>query len=476
MNYKTISQEDIEDFKALLGDAFVSIDTETLTIHSKDQTKNLASMPEVVLKPADTEGVSRILKLCHERHIPVTVQGGQSGLSGGAVPMCGGVALSLSRLDKIIQIDKDNFQVVVEPAVITEQLQNEVQKQGLFYPPDPAGRGWSFIGGNIATNAGGPKCVKYGVTRDYVLNLEVVLPNGEIIWTGANTLKFSSGYNLTHLFIGSEGTLGVVTKIVLKLLSYPSFNLLLLVPFFKAEQACEAANRIFQAGIVPSSLEFMDKTTLEYAMRYVGESPVPIKPEHEVHLLIELDGHNLELLHQDCEKIAEVIMPSEPDEILFADSESVKNDLWKLRRNAGAALLQLNKAKISEDTVVPRATLPHFISEIKKIAQKYQLQLANLGHLGDGNLHINFVNPLEPSDPQIDDDAWLKKAYQAKKEVFQLVKSLNGALSAEHGVGFIQKEYMPIFFNNTHLSLLRGIKHVFDPHNILNPKKILPEE
>lgn len=466
MPFQTIHPEFIAQLQNAVGNDNVFLDTETLEKHARDQTKNCYFLPEVVVKPLDTEGVAQVMAICFQHNIPVTVQGGLSGLSGGALPVHGGVALSMAHFDKIIDIDERNFQVTVEPGVITEHLQNVLKEKNLFYPPDPAGRGWSSIGGNVATNAGGPRCVKYGVTRDYVLNLEIVLPNGEILWTGANTLKFSTGYNLTHLFIGSEGTLGVITKIVLKLLPYPSFNLLLLVPFFEAEDACKAVNAILQAGIMPSCLEFMERNAIDYAIRYCGEASFPIKDEHQAHLLIELDGNDINVLQNDCEKIAEVVTQLNADDILFADSESLKNELWKLRRNVGNAVITLSHKKIAEDTVVPRAKVPVLLRGVKKICEDNEVQSVCWGHLGDGNLHVNIL-----TESKTDDD-WYQRALKSKTEIFKLVKSLGGMLSAEHGVGYTQKDFMPLFFNPPHLAILRGIKSVFDPKGILNPGKV----
>jgi glycolate oxidase len=448
----------------LLGADVVFFDAETLDKHSRDQSKGLQFVPDVVVKPRDTAGVSALMRLCDREKIPVTVQGGLSGLNAAALPISGGVALSMERFDKIINIDTANFQATTEPGVITEHLQNTLRDKGLFYPPDPQGKGWSFIGGNVNTNAGGPKCVKYGVTRDYVLNLEIVLPSGEVLWTGADTLKNSTGYNLTQLIVGSEGTLAIVTKIVLKLLPFPPYNLLLRAPFLRAEDACAAVAAIFQAGVMPSGLEFMSRASVEYAARYLGVEP--FDPAFEAHLLIEVDGNDLDVLHRDCEKIAAVLQDYNAGDILFADNEAQKNELWKLRRNAGNAMINLTKERLGEDTVVPRAHLPAQLRGAAAIAAKHKVKISTLGHLGDGNLHIYLVNEDEP------DSDWRPRAMQAKREIFELTKSLRGMLSAEHGVGWAQKPFVDVFFNETHLSLLRGIKKVFDPNGILNPGKI----
>lgn len=464
MKNTKITADLLAQIKQAVGSDCVFTDAETLDKHSRDQSKNLYFSPEIVVMPRDTEGVSRLMTICNTHLIPVTVQGGLSGLSGAALTVEGGIALSMARFDKILNIDKANFQVTTEPGVITEHLQNVLKDNDLFYPPDPQGRGWSFIGGNVNTNAGGPKCVKYGVTRDYVLNLEIVLPSGEIMWTGANTLKNSTGYNLTQLIVGSEGTLAVVTKIVLKLLPLPTVNLLLLAPFHDAEDACAAVAAIFQAGVVPSGLEFMDRNAVDYSARYLGVPPLSI--EHDAHLFIEVDGTNLDVLHEDCEKIAMILQDFNVGDILFADSEAQKSQLWQLRRNSGNSMITQTKERFGEDTVVPRAALPAQLRGSKQITEKYGLKTTNVGHLGDGNMHIFIVSDDEPTED------WYERAKKAKREIFELTKSLNGMLSAEHGVGLIQKSYMDIFLGETHLAILRGIKKVFDPNGILNPQKL----
>lgn len=464
--FNKISPSFVKKLTAISGDEYISTHNDKLAHHAHDFSQDLNFPPEVVVIPANTEEVARIAALCNKHQVPLTVQGARSGLTGAALTVHGGVALSMQRFDKILNIDEKNYQVTVEPGVITEHLQNVLQDKGLFYPPDPAGRGYSHIGGNIATNAGGPRCVKYGVTRDYVLNLEIVLTNGEIMWTGANTLKNSSGYNLTQLITGSEGTLAVVTKIVLKLLPYPSFNLLMLALFPEAEDACAVVTDIFKAGIIPSALEFMDRETIDYATRYVGASPFEITAGTEALLLIEVDGNNLDILNHDCEKIAEVLSRFNVGEILFADSESQKNELWKLRRNAANAISTLAKAMVTEDTVVPRSELPALLRGVKKIGLELGLKTSNLGHIGDGNIHFSIISD-EPVTA-----AWRQKSLEGKKEIYKLVHSLGGMLSAEHGIGYLQKPFMGLFFKENHLALLRGIKNAFDPKGILNPGKI----
>jgi glycolate oxidase len=465
-SFKRVEGSVIVQLRRIVGEENVLIHKELREKYGQDKTEGLVFMPEIVVLPCETQQVSRILKIGTKYRIPITVRGAGTGLSGGALPVCGGLLMSMERFDKILNIDKENFQVTVEPAVITEFLQNTLKDNGLYYPPDPASKGISSIGGNVSTNAGGLRAVKYGVVRDYVLNLEIVLPNGEIIWTGANTLKNSTGYNLTHLVVGSEGTLAVVTKIVLKLIPHPTHAMVLLVPFEDAAKACAAVAAIFQAGITPSVLEFMERDALEYTMDYLGERIMDIPESVKAHLLIEVDGFDPMTLQNDCEKIAEVLERFDAGEILFADDEAAKNVLWKLRRNIGRAI----KSSIYKelDTVVPRARLPELHQATKAIAEKIGVKVLCFGHAGDGNLHINFVRG------NVDDDTWNLILPKSIRELFNLVKSLGGTLSGEHGIGWIQKPYMDIMFNETSLNLLRGIKSVFDPKGILNPLKIIP--
>ncbi|MDB5251974.1 MAG: dehydrogenase [Flaviaesturariibacter sp.] len=457
--------EQLDQFRVICGAAYVFVDEESLHAYAHDETEDLHFLPDVVIKPGTAEEISQIMKICNRFRIPVTPRGAGTGLSGGALPHLGGVLLSIERLNKIIHIDERNQQVTTEAGVITEVLQNELKAKGLFYPPDPSSRGTCFIGGNIAENSGGPKAVKYGVVKDYVLNLEVVLPTGEIIWTGANVLKNATGYNLTQLMVGSEGTLGIVTKIVLKLLPHPKHDLLMLVPFRSAENACAAVSAIFMAGFVPSAMEFMERDALEWVMRFVDNSIVPIEDDVKAHLLIEVDGNDPDVLMKEMEGISEVVMNFDCSEILFADDAQQKAELWKLRRRVGEAVKSHSVYK-EEDTVVPRAELPMLLHGVKEIGRKYGFHSVCYGHAGDGNLHVNIIKG------DLSDEAWNGSLKSGIREIFELVKSLGGTISGEHGIGLVQKEYMDIIFREKELDLMRSIKLVFDPNDILNKGKI----
>ena len=463
-----ISKEILLKLETILGSNFVFKDEETRNHYGHDETEDYVFPPSVVVKPANAQEISEIMKLANEYKIPVTPIGARTGLSGGALSLQQGIGLSTERLNKILNIDEFNLQVIVEPAVITQVLREAVSEKNFFYPPDPSSQGSCWIGGNVAENAGGARAVKYGVTKDYVLNLEVVLPNGEIIWTGANTLKNTTGYNLTQLMVGSEGTLGIITKIVLKLLPKVNHNVLMLVPFYKANQACEAVSAIFRAGIVPSALEFMERDAIDWTLKFIPNLNVQVKDEVQAHLLVEVDGNYPEILFAEAEKIMTVVEQFEIDEVLFADSEEQKNALWKMRRSVAEAV-KANSIYKEEDTVVPRYELPKLLAGIKEIGTKYGFKSVCYGHAGDGNLHVNIIKG------EMTDENWNTEVTKGIREIFELTVSLKGTLSGEHGIGFVQKNYMDIAFSKTHLELMERIKYVFDPNIILNPGKIFPD-
>lgn len=459
----------IAAFRQIVGEAYVLSDNESLENYSRDETENLHYLPAVVIRPRTAEEISALMKLCHEHRIPVTPRGAGTGVSGGAIPHRGGVLLCTDRLNSILHIDERNGQVTTEPGVITEVLQNAVKEKNLYYPPDPSSRGSCFIGGNIAENSGGPRAVKYGVVKDYVLNLEVVLPTGEIIWTGANTLKNSTGYNLTQLMVGSEGTLGIVTKIVLRLIPLPRLDLLMLVPFRNLEEAGDAVSAIFRAGFTPSALELMEINALNIVSRMVDSHVVPVTDDTAAHLIIEVDGHDPDTLMKEMEAIGDLLSRFDIGEIYFADDAQQKEELWKLRRRVAEAVKAIGYT-IEEDTVVPRAELPALIRGVKALAAKHQFDVVCYGHAGDGNLHVRIR---KEGIPNSHEHPWMTPVL---RELFELVHGLGGTISGEHGIGLIQKPYLDIVMKETHLKLMREIKKVFDPHGILNPGKIFDTE
>jgi glycolate oxidase len=462
---KHLTPQQIQHLQHLLGSAYVHTSLEKRQQYGRDQTEALEYLPAVVVLPANTQEISAVLRWCYESVIPITPRAAGTGLAGGALPVYGGVLLSVERLNQVLELDLENLQVTVEPNVLTQELQELVQQKGLYYPPDPASRGSCSIGGNVATNAGGPRAVKYGVVKDYVLNLEVVLPTGAVIWTGVNTLKNSTGYNLTQLLVGSEGTLGIITKIVLRLVPYPKHQLLLLASFGSVEAACKSVAVIFQAGIVPSALEFMERRALELATNYVGQE-APLPPEVQAQLLIEVDGNYLESLYLDCERIDEILQPLGCLELLFAEDAATKNRLWTLRRTLNPAVKHHAKAVKKADTVVPRAALPLLLSGIHAIAEQHQLSAVNYGHAGDGNVHVTLMQETQS------DAEWQQRMPPAIQAIFELVAALGGTISGEHGIGWIQRPYMPLVFGPVELALMQQIKQVFDPKGLLNPAKL----
>lgn len=467
MPFKKLQHKDLIFFRKFIPTGRILTDEENLNHYASDETEDYHFLPELVLQPETTDEVSRIAAYCNKQYIPLTPRGAGTGLSGGALPVTGGICLDMRRMNRIVKIDTENFQVITEPGVITQVLQEELISRGLFYPVDPASRGSCFIGGNIAENSGGPRAVKYGTVKDYVLNLEVVLASGEVIWTGANTLKNATGYNLTQLIVGSEGTLAIVTKIVLKLLPYPGHNLLMLASFKTADAACKAVNAIMMSGLTPSALEFMERDALHCAQEYSGDITLAIPESVEACLLIEVDGNDPDVLFKEIEHTTEVLSGFTSEEVLLAHDTQQKERLWRLRRIVGEAVKHSSVYK-EEDTVVPRAYLPDLLKMVKVTAKKYGFRSICYGHAGDGNLHVNILKD------NLSDDFWKNKLPETIKEIFSFVQSVGGTLSGEHGIGYVQKEFMDIVFSKTEIKLMRAIKDIFDPNGVLNPGKIFP--
>lgn len=465
MHNSKVSLDIVYALREIVGEQYVLVNDEELANYGHDETEQLLFLPAAVVRPRTAEEISRIMLLCNQERIPVTPRGAGTGLSGGALPHLGGVLLSTDRMNTILKIDEDNLQVTTEPGVITQVLQDAVKAVGLFYPPDPSSKGSCFIGGNIAENSGGPKAVKYGVVKDYVLNLEVVLPTGEIIWTGSNVLKNSTGYNLTQLMVGSEGTLGIVTKIVLKLIPHPKHDLLMLVPFSSLEKASEAVSAIFKVGYTPSALELVEIDALQIVSKYLSSNTIQLTSDTEAHLIIEVDGNHMETLQNEMEAIATLLLNYDCGEIYFADDAQQKDALWSMRRKV-AEYVKLEGYTIEEDTVVPRAALPALIRGLKQLGQKLDFKVVCYGHAGDGNLHVRiFKEGIPNSHGHPEMTAILR-------ELFQLVNSLGGTISGEHGVGLIQKPYLDIVIDKTRIRIMRELKKVFDPLGILNAGKI----
>jgi len=456
----------LDALRAAAGADNVHTDADTLALAASDETEDLAYAPHVVVVPRSAEAVAAVMRVASAHGIPVTPRGAGTGLSGGALPVRGGIVLSLRALDRIVEIDHKNLMAVVEPGVITQVLQEAVEAEGLFYPPDPASRGSCFIGGNLAECAGGPRAVKYGVTKDYILGVEAVLPNGDVIRHGGKLLKNASGYNLTQLLIGSEGTLAIATKITVRLLPLPRHRTMMLVPFDDLAACARTVPAVMNAGLTPSVLEFLERDAIEIAQAHVGSTV----PHHDAaaQLLIELDGNDEGVIAREAEQVCEIVMAQGARDVILADTGAKMAELWKVRRATGEAVKKVSVYK-EEDTVVPRAELVTLLVGVKEIAARYGIRTVCYGHAGDGNLHVNILKM------DMSEEDWNTRLDPAIREIFALTVSLGGTISGEHGIGWVQRGYLPIAYTGAELALMRAIKRAFDPQGILNPDKILPD-
>lgn len=458
-----IAVETKELLKSIVGNHNFADDVDALQAASSDYTEDLSFPPELVLFPESEIQISEILKVCNQNSIPVYTRGAGTGLSGACLPVNGGVALSTKRLNRILQIDTDNFQVTVEPGVVNQHLKMELAPLGFAYPPDPASMGSSTIGGNIAHGAGGPKAVKYGTTRDYVLNLEIVLPNGEIIWTGANTLKNATGFSLTHLMIGSEGMLGVITKAVLKIVPKVDNELLMLVSFDDAEIAAKTVSAILKNGFKPSGIELMERNGIDIVLAH-KQLQFPQTDKDAFYLLVVLESENSDELMLQAEAIYPFFEEQGALNVYIPNNADMANDWWSARRSIGELVKQQSIYK-EEDTVVPRSKLPELLKVVKNVGSKYGFRSVCYGHAGDGNLHINILKD------DMTEENWHREVPKGIREIFEYCKSVGGTISGEHGVGFVQKDYLDVVMSSTHFEILKGIKKAFDPNGILNPGK-----
>lgn len=461
--YKSITGRIFEELKQVTGNDFILNDEYNKEIYAKDNTEDLKYYPDIIIKPASTLEISKILKIANFYKIPVTPRGGGTGLSGGSLPVFGGICLSLERMNRIIEIDENNFQITAEPGVITEVLQTECEKRGLFYPVDPASKGSCFIGGNLAESSGGPRAVKYGTTKDYVLSIETVLPSGDIINLGANTLKNVSGYNLKDIIIGSEGTLGIITKITLRLIALPKFRKVALFAFDDIYKCITSVAEFFKAGLTPSALEFMERDAIKTAEEHLSK-PYP-NSDAEAQLLVEFDGNNEESIFLDIEKSALISEKFDAIDVIIAEDTAKMEEIWSLRRAVGEAVKNISVYK-EEDTVVPRFRLPDLLIGVKEICSVFGIRAICYGHAGDGNLHINILKD------SLTDDEWEFRTGKAIPEIFKLTVKLGGSISGEHGIGLTQKNYLNIAIQDKVIEIMKEIKKVFDPNLILNPGKI----
>jgi len=450
----------IKELQKKLGKDKIFVDREYLVAYSYDATGN-QFMPDLVAFPENEEDIKNLLKIAYKYRIPVTPRGAGVGYSGGSLPIDKGIVLVFTRMNKILKIDTRNLYAEVEPGVITQQLQLEVEKKGLFYPPDPASLKTSTLGGNVAENAGGLRCFKYGVTGNYVLGLEGFLVNGEKIKAGAPVIKDVAGYNVKSLLVGSEGTLAVVTKIILRLIPLPEHRVTFRVDFKSLNQGAEFINKVILANISPSALEFMDRTSIAAVCKYLG-----IDPGEDVNasVLIEIDGNRADI-EQRKNRFVTLVQESDVLSYKTAETPEEQEEVWNIRRNISPAISKLKPKKINEDIVVPTGRIPDTIEYINRLAREKGLTIIMFGHFGDGNIHTNLM-----VDP--DDLEEMEKAEQALDEIFKYVISVQGSITGEHGVGISKKPFMGYQFTPVEIEIFKGIKRTFDPHNLLNPGKI----
>lgn len=453
-------EEVLQELQAIVGRENVSTAAADRITHSYDATQK-RFLPDVVVYAQSTDEVARVMRLASRELIPVLPRGAGSGFSGGTLPVRGGIVLVLTKMNKIIDIDIENLTAEIEPGVVTAELQREVERVGLFYPPDPASKEFSTMGGNVAECAGGPRCVKYGVTRDYILGLEVVTPAGEIIHTGGKTLKNVVGYDLTKLFVGSEGTLGIVTRIIVKLLPKPAAKKTMLVLFRTIDGAAKAVSSIIGAKIIPTTLEFMDEATIG-CIRAV--SPIPLSGECRAILIIEVDGDR-EVLDGQVQRILDIVRPLDILETKIAADNEESEKIWQVRRIVSPSLRKVNPDKFNEDIVVPRSKVPDMIRALEKISKSYGVPIVNFGHAGDGNIHVNVMVDFKLP-------GMAAKIDKVLDEVFQAAVDLRGSISGEHGIGTAKAKYLCFELDPATIDYMQRIKKAFDPHNILNPGKI----
>lgn len=448
----------------IVGAENVTTDATDMLCYSYDATQQ-TFLPDAVVFPESAEQISLIMKMANVENIPVFPRGAGSGFSGGSLPTKGGIVLVTSRMDQILEIDEDNLVATVQPGVVTEQFQQAVEKVGLFYPPDPASLKFSTLGGNAAECAGGPRCVKYGVTKDYIIGLEVVTPQGDIIKTGGATMKGVVGYDLTKLMVGSEGTLGIMTKLIIKLLPLPEAKKTMLIMFDSIDGAAQGVSAIIRGKIIPTTLEFMDAATIECVRK---ATDIELPQQAQAVLIVEVDGDK-DLIEKQARQILQIVEPLGVVATRIATTDQESEEIWKVRRSVSPSLRNVNPDKFNEDICVPRSRVPEMIRKVNAIAEKYQIPIVNFGHAGDGNIHVNVMIDSKKEGQS-------EKAEQAIKEVFAGALELGGTMSGEHGVGNTKAPYIPMELDPAAVAYMKTIKRALDPKNVLNPGKILLED
>jgi len=463
---RQVDEEIVRQLAAIVGPENVLAGAERLEPYSHDETVGLRADPEVAVRVTSAQQVAEILSLANRERLPVTPRGAGYGLSGGAVAVQGGIVLSLEKMNRILEIDKDNLMVTVEPGVITGDLHRAVEAEGLFYPPDPASLDSCSIGGNIAEGAGGPRAVKYGTTKDYVCGLEAVLPSGEIVQMGGKLVKNQTGYNLIQLLVGSEGTLAVVTRIILRLLPLPPCRVDLLVPFDDFQAAAGVVSAIIARRIVPTTIEFMERDIVHACRDLLGKE-LPYA-DVAAQLLIQLDGSHQPALDADCETVAELCLAAGALDVLVATDRPTRDRLWEARRAIIDSLNHASPVNHMEDLVVPRARIPDLLRGIHDLAGRLGVRILSFGHAGDGNVHVTVLKD------SLDGAAWQALVPQAREALYRLALSLGGTLTGEHGIGATRRAYLPLALDAAQIEVMRRIRAAFDPNGILNPGKIFP--
>jgi glycolate oxidase len=467
--YNPVTPKIVAKLRHIAGDAFVLYgDRERLEPYSHDEVpdRRYAHMPEAVVRPENAGQIAAVLKLANEARFPVTPRGAGSGLSGGAVPIFGGVVLLMDRMNRILEVDRANLVVVVEPGVVTNEINELLKKDGLFFPGYPMSLESCSIGGNVAENAGGGKAVKYGVTSRYLIGLEVVTPTGEIVQLGGKRVKDVTGYDLIHLMAGSEGTLGVFTKIILKLLPAPTASMDLLCLFESVEAAINAVPRMMTfVAAMPAAVEFIDREAYAAACKYLNEPP----PAENVQamLLITVDGRDREGVEREFESAGEEMTKAGAVEVFVGDTRAASEKLWRVRRNIGEAFNQISHDQSNEDIVVPMGAIPELVMELKRMSARHGLLMPCFGHAADGNMHVRIVKT-----PSWSMEKWETLLPAVLTELYTLVNRLGGTISGEHGIGHKRKKYMPLVCSEAHLNLMRAIKKALDPNGVLNPGKV----
>jgi glycolate oxidase len=462
--YRPVTPGIVTALQEIVGRDAVLTNPEALEPYSHDETVGLRAAPEVVVRVTSAQQVAEVLRLAQRERVPVTPRGAGYGLSGGAVPLYGGIVLSTERMNRILEIDRENLMVTVEPGVITGEIHRAVEAEGLFYPPDPASLDSCSIGGNIAEGAGGPRAVKYGTTRDYVCGLEAVLPSGEIITCGGKLVKDVTGYNLIQLLIGSEGTLAVVTKIVLRLVPLPRLQVDLLVPFDDFQMAANTVSDIIGHRLLPTAMEFMEQDSI-LAVERLLEREVPYH-DAAAHLLIQLDGNTQAAVDADMELVGDICLAHGAQDVLVAQDRPTRDRLWEARRMIIDALNAESPVNHMEDVVVPRARIHHLLRGMKEISRRHGVRIVSFGHAGDGNVHVNVLKD------DLDDEHWAALVPQLTEETYRLALSLGGTITGEHGIGATRRQYLSLALDEVQIGLMRQIRQLFDPSQILNPGKI----